>query len=136
MAKTVIVKLTDDLDGGDADETVYFALDGKSYEIDVSAANAAKLREALKPFIVKGRVRSGQAAPRATRPQGPAPAATLYSTVEGRREGSLPGLGEHGDRPPDQRRPGAELGRRRKAVGESRENVAPATGGRADRQDI
>ena len=82
MAKTVIVKLTDDLDGGDADETVYFALDGKSYEIDVSAANAAKLREALKPFIVKGRVRSGQAAPRATRPQGPAPAATLYSKLK------------------------------------------------------
>ena len=29
MAKTVIVKLTDDIDGGDADETVRFALDGK-----------------------------------------------------------------------------------------------------------
>ena len=63
MAKTVIVKLTDDIDGGDADETVHFALDGKSYEIDVSAANAAKLREALKPFMEKGRARGGQAAP-------------------------------------------------------------------------
>ena len=40
MAKTVIVKLTDDIDGGDADETVHFALDGRSYEIDVSTANA------------------------------------------------------------------------------------------------
>ena len=27
MAKTVIVKLTDDIDGGDADETVFFELD-------------------------------------------------------------------------------------------------------------
>ena len=36
MAKTVIVKLTDDIDGGDAEETVYFSLDGKSYEIDVN----------------------------------------------------------------------------------------------------
>ena len=55
MAKTVIVKLTDDIDGGDADETVRFALDGTSYEIDLSTANAAKIREALKPFIAKGR---------------------------------------------------------------------------------
>jgi hypothetical protein len=29
MAKTVIVKLTDDIDGDDADETVPFALDGR-----------------------------------------------------------------------------------------------------------
>ena len=47
MAKTVIVKLTDDLDGGDADETVQFALDGKSYEIDLSSANASKFRDVL-----------------------------------------------------------------------------------------
>src|SRR5277367_3608552 len=55
MAKTVIVKLTDDIDGGDADETVHFALDGKTYEIDLSAANASALREAFKPFIEGGR---------------------------------------------------------------------------------
>ena len=36
MAKTVIVRLTDDIDGGDAAETVHFALDGRSYEIDVN----------------------------------------------------------------------------------------------------
>ena len=34
MAKTVIVKLTDDIDGGDADETIQVALDGKTYEVD------------------------------------------------------------------------------------------------------
>jgi hypothetical protein len=55
MAKTVIVKLTDDIDGSDADETLYFALDGRSYEIDVNAANAAKIRQALQPYIEKGR---------------------------------------------------------------------------------
>jgi hypothetical protein len=55
MAKTVIVKLTDDIDGGDADETVHFSLDGKSYEIDVNTANAARVRAALQPFIDKGR---------------------------------------------------------------------------------
>ena len=43
MAKTVIVKLVDDIDGSDADETVQFALDGKSYEVDLSTANASRL---------------------------------------------------------------------------------------------
>ena len=59
MAKTVIVKLTDDIDGGDADETIQFALDGRSYEIDLSAANASKLRSALKPYIENARVDDG-----------------------------------------------------------------------------
>src|SRR6202035_3784501 len=69
MAKTVIVKLTDDLDGGDADETVHFALDGRTYEIDLSAANAATLRETFKPFIEKGRTSSSRV--RAPRVSGP-----------------------------------------------------------------
>jgi hypothetical protein len=59
MAKTVIVKLTDDIDGGDADETVQFALDGRNYEVDLSSANASKLREAFKPYIERGRGTSG-----------------------------------------------------------------------------
>jgi hypothetical protein len=59
MAKTVIVKLTDDMDGGDADESVSFALDGRSYEIDLSTVNANKLREALQPFLDKARVKGG-----------------------------------------------------------------------------
>ena len=40
MAQTVIVKLTDDIDGGEADETISFALNGENYEIDLSAKNA------------------------------------------------------------------------------------------------
>ena len=55
MAKTVIVKLTDDIDGSDADETIRFSLDGASYEIDLNASNAARLRDALSPFIESGR---------------------------------------------------------------------------------
>ncbi len=83
MAKTVIVKLTDDIDGGDADETVHFALDGKSYEIDVSTANAAKLRQALEPFIGRARVRGGQAGARAARPVRSTPTErTLYSQLK------------------------------------------------------
>ena len=59
MAKTVIVKLTDDIDGGDADETIQFALDGRSYEVDLSTDNASKLRDALKPYIENGRAGNG-----------------------------------------------------------------------------
>ncbi|GGB27320.1 Lsr2 family protein [Flexivirga endophytica] len=45
MAQRVQILLEDDLDGSEASETVNFALDGKSYEIDLSAANAAQLRD-------------------------------------------------------------------------------------------
>ncbi|MBB1254282.1 histone-like nucleoid-structuring protein Lsr2 [Streptomyces alkaliterrae] len=55
MAQKVQVLLVDDLDGGEADETVTFALDGKSYEIDLNAENAGKLRDALAEFVKAGR---------------------------------------------------------------------------------
>lgn len=80
MAKTVTVKLTDDLDGGDADETIQFALDGKSYEVDLSAANASKLRDVLKPYIENGRVGNATRA-RPPRPSGPPATDTLYSQL-------------------------------------------------------
>lgn len=55
MAQKVQVFLVDDLDGGEAEETVTFGLDGSMYEIDLSAGNAAKLREALGPFVEAAR---------------------------------------------------------------------------------
>jgi hypothetical protein len=51
MAQQVQVVLVDDLDGGEAEETVSFALDGVSYEIDLNADNAARLREELAPWV-------------------------------------------------------------------------------------
>ncbi|MFC0503861.1 Lsr2 dimerization domain-containing protein [Micromonospora costi] len=54
MAKQIIHKLVDDLDGGDADETVKFALDGVQYEIDLSSANAEKLRDVFAPYVAAG----------------------------------------------------------------------------------
>jgi hypothetical protein len=50
MAQKTIVTLTDDIDGKAADETVRFGLDGVNYEIDLRAANAAKLRKVLEPY--------------------------------------------------------------------------------------
>ncbi len=55
MAQKVQVILVDDLDGGAADETVTFSLDGVSYEIDLTTANAAAMRDALAPYVGHGR---------------------------------------------------------------------------------
>ncbi|MEU0490796.1 Lsr2 family protein [Nocardiopsis sp. NPDC006139] len=60
MAQKVQVFLVDDLDGGEAEETVEFGLDGSIYEIDLSGANAAKLREAIAPFVQAGRKASAK----------------------------------------------------------------------------
>jgi hypothetical protein len=51
MAKQTITVLTDDLDGGDADRTIEFGLDGVNYTIDLSEKNAGKLRKALDPYL-------------------------------------------------------------------------------------
>ncbi|MET9953137.1 Lsr2 family protein [Streptomyces sp. NPDC006339] len=66
MAQRVVVTLFDDIDGGEAAETVAFGLDGKMYEIDLNPANAKKLRTALAPYLAAGRrlsARDGAAAP-------------------------------------------------------------------------
>ncbi|MFJ8073384.1 Lsr2 family protein [Streptomyces sp. NPDC096176] len=55
MAQRVVVTLSDDIDGGEATETVTFGLDGKSYEIDLNLSNAKKLRKALAPYMAAGR---------------------------------------------------------------------------------
>ena len=75
MAQKVEVHLEDDLDGGPADHTLTFALDGKDYEIDLSTTNADKLREALRPFAEAGRktTRSGGARNTRTRASGSDP---------------------------------------------------------------
>ena len=55
MAQKVQVILVDDVDGGEAAETVTFALDGTAYEIDLSADNAKSLRDALAPYVSAAR---------------------------------------------------------------------------------
>lgn len=69
MAKRVQVTLVDDTDGSDADETVTFALDGVSYEIDLSSSNATKLRNSFASWIGFAQRSGGRkSASRATRP--------------------------------------------------------------------
>jgi len=54
VAKRTIHVLVDDLDGGDAEETVKFGLDGIQYEIDLSKKNANKMRDLLSPYLSAG----------------------------------------------------------------------------------
>ena len=67
MAQKVQVLLVDDLDGGEADETVSFSLDGATYEIDLSSANSKKLRKSLQPFMEHARKAGAAARRRRTR---------------------------------------------------------------------
>ena len=55
MATKITVALEDDLDGGPADETVRFMVDGTEYEIDLNKKNAAGLRKKLAPFVEHAR---------------------------------------------------------------------------------
>lgn len=68
MAARTVVHLIDDLDGGEADETVNFSLDGVEYAIDLSSGNADGLRKALAEFVDAARRTGGRAA-RATKTQ-------------------------------------------------------------------
>lgn len=58
MAQKVTVQLVDDLDGSAAEETVEFGLDGVAYQIDLSSANAEKIRTLLSDYVSHAR-RSG-----------------------------------------------------------------------------
>ncbi len=52
--------LEDDFDGGNADETVTFSVDGVDYEIDLSTGNAGGLRDALAPWVAHARKTGGR----------------------------------------------------------------------------
>ena len=67
MAQQTTVRFIDDLDGSDASGTFDFALEGRLYQIDLSDENAAKLRDALAPFIDVARKAGGRSAGRRPR---------------------------------------------------------------------
>lgn len=66
MAQKLLIQLTDDIDGGEADESVTFALRGVEYEIDLSAKNTAALEKALDKYIQSGRKVGRGRGPRAS----------------------------------------------------------------------
>jgi hypothetical protein len=89
MAQITEVRLLDDLDGGEAAESVAFSLDGKSYEIDLSEKHAAALRDAFAPFVSSARRSGGSAAARqkmsmrAGRPREESAAIREWATANG-----------------------------------------------------
>jgi hypothetical protein len=63
VAREVIEKLIDDLDGSEATETVAFGLDGATYEIDLTKRNAAAMRKALDRYVKAARKSTPSRAP-------------------------------------------------------------------------
>jgi Lsr2 len=79
MAQRIQTLLIDDIDGGEADGSVRFGLDGTDYEIDLSTAHTTALRKALEKYIGAGRRvggpgrRAGRGSGRRTADSGPNP---------------------------------------------------------------
>jgi len=67
MAQVTKTRLVDDLDGGNADESVNFTVDNHRYQMDLSETNAARLREVLAPFIAAARRAGGSTTTRTRR---------------------------------------------------------------------
>jgi hypothetical protein len=68
MAQKTEIVFIDDLDGSAAETTIRFGLDGVEYEIDLNAAHASELRNAMETYIAIGRKVGGT--PGRTRPAG------------------------------------------------------------------
>jgi hypothetical protein len=61
VAQKIQTLFIDDIDGGAAEGTVRFGLDGTEYEIDLHAGHARELRDALARYVDAGRRVSGSA---------------------------------------------------------------------------
>jgi len=61
MAQQIQTLFIDDIDGGAAEGTVRFALDGTDYEIDLSGKNSEELRSALRKYVDHARKVGGNA---------------------------------------------------------------------------
>jgi hypothetical protein len=79
MAQKVQTLFIDDIDGGEAEGTVRFGLDGTDYEIDLSADHSKELRKTAAKYIAAGRKvgspprRRGSGAARKNSSGGPSP---------------------------------------------------------------
>ena len=72
MAQKIQILFIDDLDGGAAEGTVRFGLDGAAYEIDLTAEHAKELRDALARYVDAARRVGGGARKPARGSRGPA----------------------------------------------------------------
>lgn len=84
MAQIREVRLIDDLDGSEANQTITFGLGGKWYEIDLNVEHAEGLRNSLAPFVEKARKSSTPGGSARTRSFGGFSTPRHRSTVEQR----------------------------------------------------
>ena len=89
MAQKVVVSLVDDLDSSEADETVEFGLDGATYEIDLSDANAAALRDRLADYVAHARRSGGRRRRRRPPPRRRRPARAATAGRAGARPSTV-----------------------------------------------
>src|SRR5690349_1626209 len=61
MAQKIQTLFIDDIDGGEAEGTVRFALDGTEYEIDLNAEHTEELRSTLGQYVTHARKVGGTA---------------------------------------------------------------------------
>ena len=61
MAQKIQTLFIDDIDGGEAEGTVRFGLDGSEYEIDLNAEHSEELRNALANYVSHARKVGGAA---------------------------------------------------------------------------
>jgi hypothetical protein len=92
MAQVTEIRLVDDLDGGNADESVDFTVDNNRYQMDLSEKNAARLREVLAPFIAAARRAGGSTTTRTRRTIAARPAGAGADTAAIREWASANGF--------------------------------------------
>jgi hypothetical protein len=86
LARHVMTRLVDDIDGSQAVTTLSFSLDGHSYEIDLSESHLSALQQALAPFIAAARaVPNARRSEQAPAPRTPAPQPAAPKTAAPRR---------------------------------------------------
>ena len=89
MAQKIRTLFIDDIDGGEAEGTVRFALDGADYEIDLSSAHSAELRETLEKYVAHARKVGGtkRGVPRGASRRGSNPVDTTAVRIWAREQG-------------------------------------------------
>lgn len=66
MAKEIITRLRDDIDGSEASRTVVFGWDGVQYELDLSNKNATAFGKLIEPYVSAARRTGGRQVRRTT----------------------------------------------------------------------
>ena len=85
VAKQYSTAWTDDLDGSFAATTLEFSFDGVTYAIDLSEANAVRMRDCLEPYI-QAASKAIRRPARTTRPVQQSPAGEAQSPHQRTRE--------------------------------------------------